>query len=347
MLSMYDILYILYIMDIIDNNFYKEVIINKNNIFEKLYSILIADTVKTRAATSISTTPCRFWQLFYMILREYNKATYGELVHDIQHITQNQFYMPLFYEKYVTIYNIFNTTSNARILSAIVAKNINVEGEIIALNRFSNLRGQNSNFCLCLYQPALIGQPGSIAHFFTVFICDDITYLNSSYGSELICVPQYSTELNISEFDELCMRIRDLTNVDNYNFFNYFFKKYFGALAKKKLYDQDEIDENKQLRFKWKGAEEGIQEESAFYKNTNNYAIGWIHNYELMLQQHMQESNGQLEGGQTCKKRIKNCLRSTVKAKFNRKTRKYKGRKTRKYKVRKTRKYHIRYANNL
>lgn len=283
-------------MDIYDNNFYK-LLINSPSIgvFEELFSILLSNAVKPREAIGKSTSSCRFWQLFYMLLREYNRITHNQLVADINVIKQNtksiERNIGMFYEKYNMVNIIFNAIlyTPESPLYNIVVKNMNIEGQISPVNNISDLIGAN-NFCLCVYKPHEFGS-GSIDHYFTVFIFDGKYYLNSSYGSELICAPQYTTVLNVDEFNEFCEKIETISTDDaSFTAYANFFRTYFGHGAIRIKYDPNYIDIDVLSRFKWKSPEEQVEDEIKTIKqNRSLRKIGLIKNYERFLKEYIEE----------------------------------------------------------
>jgi hypothetical protein len=308
-------------MSDVDNNFYK---ILKNNpspgIFESIFSTLFATNVQTRGNVEKSTSSCRIWQLFYMLLREYNRLTNNQLSIDITSLMSSGD----FYRKYTIISQNIHAiiyTYSLSPLYQILMQNNNIEGQIIPVNNISDLVDSN-NFCLCIYKPSKL-EPGSIDHFFTIFICDGLYYLNSAYGSGLICVPQYTTVLNVSEFNELCEKLNDLSNEANFTVYANFFSKYFGRGAVRIKYDRDIIDVFPPRRFKWKYPEEQVRDEINTVKvNNTPRKIGWIYGYESWIRDYI-STEQQMGGKKNKSKKNKSRKNKSRKNKRSKKKRRY------------------------
>jgi hypothetical protein len=82
---------------------------------------------------------------------------------------------------------------------------------------------QMGNNYLCIYVDD--GKMGSIIHYFTIIKTgDEKYYLNSSYGSNNVRVPQYTTPLVVDEFINFVAALNDPAG-DEY--VDYFYRKYF------------------------------------------------------------------------------------------------------------------------
>jgi hypothetical protein len=143
-------------------------------------------------------------------------------------------------------------------------------------------------FSLCIYPE--IQQKRTIGHYFTLIVKNDKYYINSSYGSEYVCIPQYTTEINAYEFNKFCISISNLNDDTNKNNFIDFFQKFFlkGGFQKR-LISSDASDwssEDRQKMNLYLPVEVGKNSEINFYFNpifNYSFKIGLIQNYKSDL----------------------------------------------------------------
>lgn len=311
--------------------FYNAFIENKNNMFDKFHSYISRFTqtgVTTRQREAFSATSCRFWQLFFMLMYNVNSRTNGRLLEAINYKEYSDYSVNEFKQLYDTINVLAETPGTYEY--ALLNQNASINGNIINVLNIQQLSGKE-NYCLCLYNPDPGQIYGSISHFFTIFINNGQYYLNSAYGGGTICVPQYTTLLDASEFNNFCVVVADLNNPEYFEYFTYFFNKYF-AFKKplKALYlSKETIDEEPALNLKFPqtlAVSTGINYEISRFKETH-VSIGWIYNYnEDIILKNIERIDS---GGKKYK-------RKTRKQKKSRKARKQKkSRKTRNIKKKK------------
>tara|TARA_B100000787_G_C16196693_1_gene301415 strand:+ start:218 stop:928 length:711 start_codon:yes stop_codon:yes gene_type:complete len=195
-------------------------------------------------------------------------------------------------------------TNNANInspLSKIIHYNHATDENVVPINNLNVLTRDEmdtQNYYMCIYNTRL--DTGSILHFFTIIREGDDYYLNSSYGSDHVCVPQYTTKLNFEEFYGFCDA---LINKNNRGIITYFFEKYFLKGNLQKRYDENTTEEIPALKHKWIEPSAGTLKEIEYYfVESNNYRVGLMPSYNQLSNQIIQEIGSALKGG----KRIRN-----------------------------------------
>jgi hypothetical protein len=131
------------------------------------------------------------------------------------------------------------------------------------------------NYYMCIYDPENQGV-GSIIHYFTIIRDGNTYYLNSSYGSDDVCVPQYTTELDIDEFDDLCSGLPELTDTAKDLYTNYFLIKNL-----RKRINNNTTEAYPNLKSKWISPKQGIETE--LNSLVKGYHVGLIKNYETLV----------------------------------------------------------------
>jgi len=198
-------------------------------------------------------------------------------------------------------------------LSRIIHFNHAEEDNIIPINSYdiiTNNGSETQNYYMCIYNTIL--GTGSILHFFTIIRVGDNYYLNSSYGSDFVCVPQYTTELDMAEFYGFCESLMNKTNTEN---INYFFQKYFLKGNMQRRYNNNTTDEIPSLKSKWMDVDKGAQSEIDYYLvPTNNYSVGLLPNYNELI--HSLIENHSKRGG---KRKNRKSNKKTNKKKTNKK----------------------------
>jgi len=204
--------------------------------------------VKTRAQTAVSTASCRLWQLILAILDQL-KDIKG---YDVKTLIQGHSLSLSETDKTLKQYNamvakISTVLDNIRrnpTLDLLIYSNQIVPGEIVMYDP-RKMKLQNGKNYLCIY---IEGAAHSILHYFTIIqTTDGKQYLNSSYGSDYVCVSQYTTELVA---DELNRFISALNNPDtDEDYISEFYKKYFLKGNIGVSYSEDDYENNPSLRF--------------------------------------------------------------------------------------------------
>jgi hypothetical protein len=140
-------------------------------------------------------------------------------------------------------------------------------------------------YYMCIYNSAI--EIGSILHFFTIIRVKDKYYLNSSYGSDYVCVPQYTQLLVLEEFNNFCI---DLPGKSP-NLIN-FYTKYFLKYNLQKRYNNNTIEDlDPSLKSKWISPLDGISKETKLLVESDNvFSVGLINNYEELIEQYIGET---------------------------------------------------------
>ena len=262
-----------------------------NEIIRKL-NICENKIIRTRDQFKRSTSSCRVWQLKFSIIYYY----FMNLGLDDTKINEMCGIISFF----------LNNSDINNALSKIIHFNNATEYNIVPINSYDILTNNGDDtqlYYMCVYN-TMLGS-GSILHYFTIIRIADTYYLNSSYGSDHVCVPQYTTELDISEFYGFCESLMNKTNPE---IITYFFQKYFLKGNLKKRYDENTTNEIPSLKSKWMDVNKGIQSEIDYYLvPTNNYSVGLLHNYNDLTNELIQSFRGnpELRGGKRKNKRSK------------------------------------------
>ena len=261
----------------------------------------IESRILTRGAHKRVTSSCKFWQLKLNILsllddsRYFNSDIYNYLVDDS--------ILPLPLPDNIS-YKCNNISEI--FLNTVLLKNTNFYKVIYNNNPISDALLQIDNidelpltdieytygdcqvFSLCIYPD--LQQNGTICHFFTLITKDNRYYINSSYGSDYVCIPQYTTEISRDEFNQFCLAVSNISDETNKSIFVDFFNKYFlkGGFQKRLISsDPDDwsSEERKQMS-EYLPIEAGKSAEINFYFNpvfNYKFNIALIKNYKSEL----------------------------------------------------------------
>ena len=224
--------------------------------------------IKTRDQLIKSSSSCRLWQFKYILMSLLDTNNI------IEKSIENKDYK-IFIELCNIIDKFFLIGNQDNLLYQTIIFNKNIL--VTPIKNISDLEINESelqNHCLCIYNPSI--SIGSILHFFTLIRKKNSYYLNSSYGSDYACVPQYTTKITKKEFNELCI---DFLN--NNNRLISFFRKFFFKNNLKIRYDDNQLDEQPELKSKWIGSD-GILKEVLLLTN-GDYIVGQINNYQDLL----------------------------------------------------------------
>lgn len=233
--------------------------------------------IKTKDQLIRSTSSCRMWQFKYMLLNVFDRLNNNIITKNIDRLIEN----PSIFIKICNIMDSFLSDINKKnILYQIIVYNRNLNiypiNDIIELENDGN---EIQNYCMCIYNPEI--DIGSIIHFFTIIRKKNIYYINSSYGSDNVCVPQYTKRLNKLEFNNFC---KDLPNKDIA--INNFYQKYFLEGNLKMRYNNNLIENvDPSLKSKWIEPSNGINREIQLLLQSNSeFKVGLILNYEEYLE---------------------------------------------------------------
>jgi hypothetical protein len=266
-------------------------LIENNKVVNELLYNLFSQEISSRYAINKFTSSCKFTQLRYIILYIYEKRVnksileifvnrvnknkeYSVMLNDISSIVQK-----FMSQKTTPLYNVIVTN---QIYPDFISKwVIPIENN----NQLSNYLTANSlqpmpylNICFCIYN--FFDSMYYIIHYFTLIIQKNNNsftyYINSAYGSDNVCIPQYTTDIS---FDELNLFFNVFNNIgNNQDSFYYLFSKYFGKGGLSQNYSQEQIEENKKLQFSSIEPSVGLEQEISMF--SVNSKVGIIHNYQ-------------------------------------------------------------------
>ena len=204
-------------------------------------------SVKTRAQTRKSTSSCRMWQLIMCILDQLELHGYSvkELIagHSLG-LSETDEHMSKYNNMVEQISSVLDNVPKNRLLNALIYSNQTVPGAIEMYDP-ETMPLANGNNYMCIY---IDGMSNSILHYFTIIkTVDEKYYMNSSYGSDYVCVNQYTTFLPPDEF------IRFVTGLNNpdtdEDYIGEFYQKYFLAGNIGVSYSEDDYENDPSLRF--------------------------------------------------------------------------------------------------
>jgi len=273
--------------------------------------------VSTRRQTTKATSSCRLWQLVLCILNELEKRN-KDVVSTIVNYSKNPQEYFVKYEEITELVrkimrSILNsdpvTNPNHELYNMIVMNNTESEHLVELDLTYESIRRSlrmGINY-LCIYIEKVDGDDMtnfSILHYFSIIKVGANLYdLNSSYGSDYVCVPQYTTKLNLTDFVRF---VNALNNPYDDDFFRSFFVKYFLKYNTAVRYSEDDIDANEELKTKWITPDEGSDMEISrvFVENRYRYNMkcGIIPQYDALVDMaisyfnHYQQSSSQLGG---------------------------------------------------
>jgi len=266
-------------------------LIENNKVINELLYNLFSQEISSRYTINKFTSSCKFTQLRYIILCIYEKKInksiieifvnrvqknkeYGIMLNDISSIVQ-QFMS----QKTTPLYNVI--VSNQIYPDFISTLVIPIENN----NQLSNYLNTNNlqpmpylNICFCIYN--FFDTMYYIIHYFTLIIQknnNSFTYfINSAYGSDNVCIPQYTTEISLVELNVFFNVFNNIGN--NQDSFYYLFSKYFGKGGLSQNYSQEQIEENKKLQFSTISPSAGLEQEISMF--SVNSKVGIIHHYQ-------------------------------------------------------------------
>ena len=195
------------------------------------YYSLLRPNVTTRLGSTKSLSSCRLWQLLLALLTLYNGR--GEYIDN---------YLIESYKK---------IESDKCILYKIISENYfrpqTTIGGIVFGDALNEELKKNADYpiyymCICEKNGNGFAGPqypglGAILHYFTVFYKNDSWYLNSAYADDSndICIPQYTTPINIGEFKSFVTEINSEKYWEKYK--HYFLRDRESANIKAALFD--------------------------------------------------------------------------------------------------------------
>jgi len=262
-------------------------------------------SVQTRNSLERQTSSCKLWQLRLMLLYQFGRDSdlFSKLLLfcDPQSFSVTQMhhdtYAPLQHIQKVIEYITTNNRTPERkytyLYSLIGLNSPIVTPPMTQINSIDQLPMiPYVLYPLCLYVNKPIDQPelafGMIAHFFTVFRDETDYYLNSSYGSDYVCIPQQTITFLPADFTELCVilgkepvsrtkkDIADLTHL-----LTIFFLKN----GMRKRVNSNTVEEYPAHFPEWITPDQGRNKEieQIYIVNKYSYSVGWMQAYDTEL----------------------------------------------------------------
>jgi hypothetical protein len=273
-----------------------------------IVSYLSEDMVsnRTRYKTHRAGASCRLWQFIFGMFDDLQNRGYG--INQMIECATGGYYsegndvfnhkydyiieLMIYAYKYLSNYDINRDKNNIdprNILYRLIFQNEPIVGLVYDTTqdglplKLSDL--DIGNNYMCFYME---GESNSIIHYFNIIkISDDECYVSSSYGSESVCVPPYTTRITPDEFEKF---IGSLTVNDPLN--NLIFEKFYDKFFLRNNLGKDRIDEDTIEAFpekKWEkiGVDEGIARElnSILTGNRGEYRIGSMPGYQYYIHQ--------------------------------------------------------------
>jgi hypothetical protein len=259
----------------------------------------------TRHRSKVQTSSCRNWQLLYMCLYVYNNKHDNELIRIFSRVRAETKSSEI--NKYADILEIFriicltmypqiflNEHNN---LFNILRNNKYDSSKITKIENWDDIAKEQpapyQNFCLCLYKTDVVD------HFFTIIYSNKEYWLNSSYGSQWVLIPQYTTKLDQEDkakFTQFCesMSKEDKSDKDK-KIIIAFMNKFFLTGGLSIRHDEDDVDAHKNLFPKWIEPKVGASKEIHKYFDKRPTYIGYIQNYETWVKEAMDKVESQIK----------------------------------------------------
>ena len=264
---------------------------------------------------SFNITGCKYWQFVYNLFFIYNRYTRGKFIQNILDNKDSEVHKDSNLDNYLKdicfIYILIariECINNQELINALLEyKSINLYEQIkkfyqitfnntilpwdegmyvVKINTFQEILSkidtdilyQNFNLCIYIVDPNWydIDKRFYESHFFTIIYYNTKYYITSAFGSGIIRVPQYTTEMDandIQQFNELC--INDKSNLHK------FFTKFFLRGSVPFRHDEDDIEEDKSLKHKWIDGNSQEVINSYMRKDIN---IGLIPDYDNLIE---------------------------------------------------------------
>jgi len=162
--------------------------------------------ITTRKQAANAASSCRMWQLILCILDHLTVSEKRFIYYN--HGTKE------YYEMISKISGVLDMIKADYTLNSLIYMNDVIDGEVINYDPDAIPLKMGNNY-MCIY---IEGVSYSILHYFTVIkLSEEECYLNSSYASDYVRINQYTTRLDMNEFNRFA-RLKGIRK---------FFLKYF------------------------------------------------------------------------------------------------------------------------
>lgn len=261
--------------------------------------------VQTRNSFQRQTSSCKLWQLRLMLLYRFGRDSdlFSKLLWfcDRQSFSVTQMHpathAPLQYIQevieYITTKYLTSERKYTYLYSLIGLNNPIVTPPMAQIHSIDDLPMiPYVLYPLCIYVNRSIDLPGSeigmIAHFFTVFKDETHYYLNSSYGSDYVCIPQQTVTFIPSDFTALCSILgkEPVSRTDEEKaYLTHLLTAFFLKGGKRKRVNSNTVEEYPELFPDWIMPNEGRKKEieQIYTVNRYSYSVGWMTEYEIEL----------------------------------------------------------------
>ena len=266
---------------------------------------LIETRILTRLGAERSTSSCKFWQLKLNLICAIDTLKFNHAI--ANYIVGDDSLLDKVKQECYLIGNIFsNITNDVRTLDdlyKVVYNNNPFPDKLKPLSSIDDLiverpedysYGDCQMYSLCIHVTDIDDKRfhrgnGLIQHFFTLIKKGDLYFINSSYGSDNVCIPQSTKAITPEDFALFCNTANDISDEGARHFFNKFVHEYFlpgGVQQRLVMDDKDDLtSETKKKYHHWLPIEEGKQKEIDLYSNiTNNFTISLIKGYKNDIQ---------------------------------------------------------------
>lgn len=291
----------------------------------------LSEGVKTRNAFQRQTSSCKFWQLRLMLLYLFGRESnlFSKLLSfcDKQGFGQTamnlETHAPLQQIKAMIAHinrHIYTPDRKPTYLYSLVGLNSPMVTPpmktIYSMEDLPMVPYVLYPLCLYVNKPVsdLQSAIGMIAHFFTVFRDETHYYLNSSYGSDYVCIPQQTVTFLPADFTALCALLgKEPVNRTEQDtaILTQLLSAFFLKGGMRKRVNSDTVEEYPALLPEWIMPDQGRKKEmeQIYTVNRYSYSVGWMTAYETEL--HNVFTAMQQQGGY----RKKQIRRTTKKAK--------------------------------
>ena len=247
------------------------------------------------------STSCRNWVLFYTLLYNYNllnkniilehQTKLGEIGPSLKELCD--IYINILADRRSQYYDIFMRNKP----SGVFLTQINIHTELGAVPERKYQHWQ-----MCIHNTT------GIFHYFIIFRQEEKYFITSSYASDNVSVPQFTTEIeDIGEFNAYLHNTN--TNNKDESYYN-FIEKYFLSNNLVKRYDEDTIEGDEKLKSLWIKPKEGIKMEKRFYEqHSEQLSVSIINGYDEYIIAHIHKFKEGKSGAGRKSKRKKRRVR--------------------------------------
>jgi hypothetical protein len=279
--------------------------------------------VKTRSQTEKSTSSCRMWQLILAILDNLDEFCIQKYGRGVKEIITSGYGSNEYYDLLTNINFILENIKSNSLLNSLIYLNQYIDGSIINYDPETMPLQLGKNY-MCIYIESV---NNSILHYFNVIqTLEGEYYMNSSYGSEYVCVNQYTTPLSPHEFISF---INALNNPDtDEEYIEHFFNTFFLAKNIGTFYTKDDYEGDRKKRFEMLVPLQGNKNETnvvTMNRYRNQIRCGIIPNYGELVKNVIYSREDTMDMGGGIRNKRKTIKRSrktkyTTKNKKKRKT---------------------------